>query len=85
MDARAQNQMVALVKRVGNILNLVGLMLEGCPEESADKLFATFLLTQLAKERGLLNDNCNRAVVEALHAIGLEENKVPIYLQEKRA
>ena len=85
MDERAQNQLIALVERIGDILNVVGFMLEESPEESADKMFTTFLLTQLAKERGLLDDNCNRAVVKALHAIGLEEHDVPLYLQEKRA
>ncbi|KKL16269.1 hypothetical protein LCGC14_2497310 [marine sediment metagenome] len=85
MDERAQNQMTMLMKRVSNIFGMVSLMIDGEPDESADKLFTAFLLTQLAQERGLLGDNCNRAVTEALHAVGLEEETAPIYLQEKGA
>lgn len=85
MNKKAHNQMMVLLKRVNNILRMVGLVIDGAPDESADKLFATFLLTELAQERGLLGNNCNRAVVTALHAIGLEENDTPLYLQKKEA
>ncbi len=85
MDERAQNQMKALMTRVNRLLGMVALIVDNEPEDSADKIFATFLLTQLAQENGLLGDNCNRAVVKALHAIGLEEHETPLYLQEKRA
>ncbi len=85
MDERAQNQIKMLTKRIVKIVGMVGFMIEHKPDQSIDKLFAAFLLTQLAQENGLLGDNCNRAVNEALYAVGLEENKTPIYLQEKKA
>lgn len=85
MDERAKNQMTILMKRVSKIFSMVGLMVDNKPDQSADRLFTAFLLTQLAQEHGLMGDNCNRAVSKALHAVGLEENETPLYLQKKEA
>ncbi len=82
---KAQNQMAALLERIKRLVKCTAFMVTCNPDMSADKVFVGFLLTELAQENGLLDDNCNRAVVEALHAVGLEENKTPIYLQKKEA
>ena len=79
-------KMKALALRIQDVFNLTGMMVRDSPDKdiSADKVFTAFLLVQLAEEHGLLKDNCNRAVNIALNAIGMEEEKVPLYLQAKK-
>lgn len=82
----ANNKMKALASRVSTAFGLTGMLMEGSEDdESADKIFVSFLLVEIAKENGLLKDNCNRAVAAALHAIGMEEEKTPRYLKERSA
>lgn len=79
----ADNKMQALASRIVDVFGLTSSFVRRCDKDdmSADKTFTAFLLTGLAQEHGLLKDNCNRAVVTALHAIGMEEEEVPLYLQ----
>lgn len=84
MTTAADNKMKALTSRVQRIYELTGMLVEGDGNEdkSADKIFVSFLLVGLAKEHGLLGDNCNRAVAKALNAVGMEENETPSYLEK---
>ena len=78
----SDNKMKVLALRVRDAFEITGMVIRNSSDNSisADKVFTTFLLVGLAKEHGLLGDNCNRAVNTALHAIGMEEEKTPIYL-----
>ncbi len=84
MTTSADNKMKALASRVQKVYELTGMLVGGDGNEnmSADKIFVSFLLVGLAKEHGLLDDNCNRAVAKALNAVGMEEKAVPPYLEK---
>lgn len=79
------NKMEALLIRIQKALKPTAKVLGTSEDEdmSADKLFLAFLLVGLAKEHGLLDDNCNRAVQIALHAVGMAEEKVPSYIRNR--